>query len=587
MQEKGRDLLSKLKEFIINEQLQFIKRYKDKNVKFWRPIFFPILKSYSFITERITPECFRNDFREELVRKDKNNEIISILDTCGQYPLFIMNSNEDNYYKIRQEVSREIIKKTNQFDIRTEHSSHSISILKRFGIDKYSEKVDEFYKYFKRQSNFADFIKFIDNIPLRGIKETDMYANIEAKISQLKEIINNEYSKLEEEYRNNEELNSKLKWWFDLIDDNNIEDQKEIIHFSDFILFIPIIIPKILNYLLIRFLPRDEVRDKILNEFSDDDIIDVFEIQASASEYLLVIHSDSLFEFFEMINYMFDEKGIQVITTKCVLRLWKYETYVPSPKKCPIFTFDFENLELTKSKKELEKNLKEALKKELILGTLWKNPTGIYNINKIDENKILRLTIPQNKNLSSDFSIPKLKYTLDDFKDFLNEKNIDEYVYKLSVRLERRGWFKILIMLKAYPGKKKHVEKIIDEKILGIESNSFARKYYTIRGLFDFIIYMDCYDIKSLYESRNKLANELFIESNIINYRSYIEVDEEYLTDLNPIKPILINNTNINYLRVIIANARDLETPDGIPMPTPRRNFLNLVDPYAYNQMNL
>ncbi|MFX1340651.1 MAG: hypothetical protein ACFFDK_18720, partial [Promethearchaeota archaeon] len=378
------------------------------------------------------------------------------------------------------------------------------------------------------------------------------------EFSKIKDIIDERYHKLRlSKFKDYE----KLKWWFDLLDRN-----EEILKFSDFMLFVPISIPKILSYVMIRFTPKtkDKLLKIMLNEFKNDAIIDVFKIQAAAPEYLLIMQADSLFEFFEMINSMFDEKGVHVIETKCVLRLWKYENYISPLQPKPIYTFDFKNL--TKD------NVKEELRPEIICGKLW-NESEIINFRK-------NYKLEENIEISrcKDDLHFEIEYDNKDYNKIINSNSLfDDYIYKISIKLERRDWLKVLIMLKSIPGKKQEVEKRIRENILNIEKNYFSRKYYTVRGLFDYIIYTDWRNLNSLRKFREKMT-QYFKDNIIINFRSYIE--GRFLSrDPNPQK---LKSYDINLLNGIIANSLDLASEkkkrNSGKIDSLRKKFLFLLD---------
>lgn len=562
------NLLEELKIHIANTQIKLLEQNFLKKIVYWRPIFFPILKTYYFFTESITPECYRDDVRDMLLDIRSLNEIISIIDTCGYTPLFIMCTNQDEYYTIRNQIFENI-----DCDVHTEHSSHSVKIEKRFGISM-EDDIQKYINFFKDKSGFLDFLELINEIEISSendinndinlfkyYKKADNIKNLKKcliELSKIKENIDKKYHILKEnKFRDNE----NLKWWFKLL--NKYEQS---LKFSDFILFVPISIPKILSYVMIRFTPKskDKQLSVIKSEFKDDSIIDVFKIQAAAPEYLLIMQADSLFEFFEMVNSIFDEKGIVVIETKCVLRLWKYENYITSLKPKPFYTFDFKNLS--------KDNVKEELRPEIICGLLWKDSEII--------DLMYRYTLGDNIEISRcerDLSF-KIEYNNEDFQKIIKSNSLfDEYIYKISVKLEMRDWLKVLIILKSIPGKKQEVEKHILENILKIKSDYFARKYYTVRGLFDFIIYTDWCNLNSLRKIRKKFTP--YLKGNLlIDYRSYME-ERFKSTDQNPQK---IERYDKNLLKGIIANSLDLasekEENNQDKIDSVRKRCLLLID---------
>ncbi|MHA1428512.1 MAG: hypothetical protein ACTSQI_21210, partial [Candidatus Helarchaeota archaeon] len=324
----SKENLDELVRTVRDIQDELLKRYNGKKINHWRPVFFPILKNYYFLTERISPICYRDDFRRQLIDEDTENEIISILDTCGEYPLFIMCSNDKKYYEIREKILRKqwevesLTKKIGtpviskgEYDIQTEHFSHSVSIKKRFGINEFDEKYLKFQKIFRMQSGFDEFVSMIDEI----LNSIDRYCcsseNFFDFLREVKENKREEINTLIEDYYR--EITTKipkdhispyqkrdeLRWWFKLIEVYKFK-------FSKFVLFVPVLIPTILNYVIIRFSPKfkeqqEKLEQEIMAQFRHESIMDVFEIKAAASEYIIIMHADSLFEFFERVHYMF------------------------------------------------------------------------------------------------------------------------------------------------------------------------------------------------------------------------------------------------------------------------------------------
>ncbi|MFQ5962662.1 MAG: Lrp/AsnC ligand binding domain-containing protein [Candidatus Scalinduaceae bacterium] len=91
--------------------------------------------------------------------------------------------------------------------------------------------------------------------------------------------------------------------------------------------------------------------------------------------------------------------------------------------------------------------------------------------------------------------LPELDKTLHDKKELYLENDL---INRYSVKLSRRGWLKFLFFFKAKAGKKKALESVLCEEILGVSQYKFARILYHMTGEYDFMIPLDCADMQHL-----------------------------------------------------------------------------------------
>ena len=76
----------------------------------------------------------------------------------------------------------------------------------------------------------------------------------------------------------------------------------------------------------------------------------------------------------------------------------------------------------------------------------------------------------------------------------------NKYIDRYSVKLEKKGWEKLLVFFKAKTGKKKDLEKWLVDNFLGVginiisksgkekQASSFSRKLFHVTGMYDFIL---------------------------------------------------------------------------------------------------
>lgn len=126
----------------------------------------------------------------------------------------------------------------------------------------------------------------------------------------------------------------------------------------------------------------------------------------------------------------------------------------------------------------------------------------------------------------------------------------NKMIQRYSVKLERLGWLKILLFLKAKLGSKKQLQEGIQKNILGVKNNWFARKFYHITGEYDFIVPVDCKDIDSISEIHDELDKLKEGETQFVRKRYLVicnkGVSSDFSAELSSVEIAIINALLIN-----------------------------------------
>lgn len=305
----------------------------------------------------------------------------------------------------------------------------------------------------------------------------------------------------------------------------------------------------ILNIVFFRFPPekRANIEETIKQLKEDNRVIDFYNI-IGEYEFLIKLQVKSISELYSFLDKQFHKKGIQTLT-KTIFRIWKDEDWIPEK---PIIS--------QYPDKALDEN------KQKILSILWR----IGNQNDIIEAKAPKIK-KELERLGGG-----LYYNIDDI--ILNLKDMEQQViYKYSAKLEREGWLKVMVFIKA---SRKELLKPGIINWLGVTSRKFARKYFLVTGVFDFIILLDCPEIKDL-----EIAMRDLTEKN----KDYIETIRVYpqLPSKSTDSPESLNNQEIAFLKAMMPNSlltrHSNDSKQEIPREVYYRHFLDENKPLYPN----
>lgn len=265
---------------------------------------------------------------------------------------------------------------------------------------------------------------------------------------------------------------------------------KTIGNWEKFVRFVPMNMDKVICILLIQ--PTSDKIEEVIEEIKKDErIIDAYTI-IGESELLVKIITEDIHEVFSYIESLMKRRTHAI--SKIVLCTAK-ENGVP-----------FDGQRTPKLKTTLSNMQKD------ILRYLWNEPDALV--------------------LSRGAQISRFRYMYDEYYDKSRGelekefKSVEEqFVYKYSTKLHRKGWFRTLLFIKNSLGGRKIVWENLKDNLLHIDNIYFSRKFYAITGDFDFIVPMDFYRLRTL---KNKIRR--FLNAKIADGRG--EKVEKYVDDI-------------------------------------------------------
>jgi predicted amidohydrolase len=552
-------------------QIRKMKTSNGSKGHMYVPVIFPPCTDIYFISKNIDSMSFYNPVREDLIKIIGRN-LISMYDTCGFNPLLLIVTAEspstlDSFIDSARESGINIHPTYMAF------TASPKSIIKRFGmvVDQADGKEWDILDKIRKNPVILDLLEYITADKLKPFdsehSEEERDASIKKEIEDVKKKITKELIKEIKTFGMDISMFKKEE---ELLE--KVEDAQKYLN-EKFIKYIPLVnppnvpamiflrfpiklqylfswdnVPGNANEKLIRFLRDDldigwEENAKIVKS-DDGKTLRIFKDKKSAEIKLDEVNEKAILKISDgrtrvlkvkkengelNIYYLFCEKlydkNIQTIM-KCVLRTWKEEGWEPAEPKFPVTPH-----------LKLEKGLQERVLRILC-----------------DENKsdILKADTGDQCGLITD-DLRKLGFVrikITDVSEAL-KKVRKEVIYRTSVKLERMNWLKTMIFITAARGRKREVELDINTMFLGVDEITFARKYYHVTGIVDFIVLLDCTDLSALKKKIRKFTE--YCGDKIREIRIYFELadGDEKIHGLTPrvlarINSLIPNSGNFN-----------------------------------------
>ena len=474
------------------EEELFVPRYV--------PVIFPPCTDIYFISKNIDSKSFRDDVREKLLGIMGRN-LISMYDTCGFNPLLlIIDTKSPSKLDSLINSARE-----QEIDIHPTFISFTASpesIIKRFGmvVNQAVGREGDISDKIKGNPAVLDLLEYIITAKLEQLDSENSEEKRDALIEkEIRDVKNKDAEILIKESNINEPL-------------EKVKDAQKYLD-AEFIRYIHIEIPPVLGIIFLRFsieTSSDKIESVIDGFKEDPNVIDIYKI-IGEYDYIIKVHQESISKLHSFCEKLYDVK-IQTIM-KCVLRMWKEEGWEPEK---PIFPVD-PPLELSQLQKD-------------ILRILCDERRGDILKEDVDE-QIGRIR---------DLGLRTRSYT--EVKDALKGVR-KKVIYRTSVKLERRNWLKTMIFITAARGHKRELKADINAMLLGVDEKTFARKYYHVTGIVDFIVLLDCKDIYALRDKIGKFSKEC--GNKIRDIRIYFELERgEEQTEAFELTPRVLARIN-------------------------------------------
>ena len=497
---------------------------ESKGHKIYVPVIFPPCTDIYFISKNIDSKSFEDEVRKKIIEIVGRN-LISMYDTCGFNPLLLLIDAEspsklDSLINSARERGIDIHPTFISF------TASPKSIIKRFGmvVDQDNEKKEDLLDKIKENQVILDLLELITD-KLQKIPATE-YSN--EKEGLIKEEIENVKNKDAKALIG--EINKfRIGDVKESLEEEKVKAAQEYLD-EKFIKYIPIDIPSVLGIIFLRFpikTSRDDINSVIGGFKEDPRVIDIYEI-IGEYDYIIKVHQESISKLHSFCEKLYDKK-IQTIM-KCVLRMWKEEGWEPAK---PIFPVD-PPLELSQLQKDILRILCDERRSDILK-------------EDIDEQ------IGRIRGLIRDLGLGTRSYT--EVKDALKGVR-KKVIYRTSVKLERTNWLKTMIFITAARGHKRELKTDINAMLLGVDEKTFARKYYHVTGIVDFIVLLDCKDIYALRDKIGKFSKEC--GNKIRDIRIYFELERgEEQTEAFELTPRVL--ARINSLIPNSENFKEIE----------------------------
>ncbi|MCK4736506.1 MAG: hypothetical protein KAT65_28895, partial [Methanophagales archaeon] len=308
-----------------------------------------------------------------------------------------------------------------------------------------------------------------------------------------------EFTNIEERLRENPDLLKRLEDGIgeiigkdSLFSNEEVEKEFEgIENWEEFVRFVPMNMNRVISIVLIQPPDKETEKEVIKDIEKDTRIIDAYTV-IGGSKLLIKIITKDINEVFAFVEFFMRRKTHT--QSKIVLCTAK-ENGVPfCVPRTP---------ELTTALSPIQKD---------ILRYLW-GAAGDFVLDRTAQLEGFCTMNPEH--FGTDRNELKRQF----------ESIEEQFVYKCSAKLNRRGWFKTLLFIKSSLGGRKIVWENLKDNLLHVDNIYFSRKFYAITGDFDFIVPMDFYRLRTL---KNKIRR--FLNAKIADGRG--EKVEKYVDDI-------------------------------------------------------
>lgn len=148
----------------------------------------------------------------------------------------------------------------------------------------------------------------------------------------------------------------------------------------------------------------------------------------------------------------------------------------------------------------------------------------------------------------------------------------NNFVYKYSIKLDRKGWFKTLLFVKSSLKGKKRLWNGIENDLLDATCSYFARKHYVVTGDFDFIIPIDFQILDAL---KDKISKFLSYSVDGVKMEEYATDVRAYFEDVLGSDELLDAN-DVAGIKAMMPNSK--KSDKGAPREIYRRFYLDEID---------
>ena len=454
------------------------------------PVIFPPCTDIYFISKNIDSKSFEDDIRKKIIEIVGHN-LISMYDTCGFNPLLLIISGETPS-KLNSLINSA---REEGIDIHPTYMAFTASpksIVKRFGmvVDQDNKKKEDFLDKIKENPVVLDLLELLITDKLQKIPDSESSEEKEGLIKEeIGNVKNKDVKALIGEI--NKFKRSNLKESLEL-GEEKVKDAQEYLD-EKFIKYVLIDRPQVLAIIFLRFpttLSRSWINSVIENFKENSNVVDIYET-IGEYDYVIKVRQESISELHSFCEKLY-EKKIQTIM-KCVLRTWKEEGWKPEK---PIFPVS-PSLQLT----QLQDRILRILCDE-------------------SNSDILKEDIDEQIGLIRDLGLRTKSHMA--VKEALKEVR-KKVIYRTSVKLERKKWLKTLIFITAAQGRKRELKQDINTMLLGVDEKTFARKYYHVTGIVDFIVLLDCMNLYALRDKIEEFTRKC--GDKIRDVRIYIELE--------------------------------------------------------------